>query len=126
MLVFDRCSRLLDERSVLHAGGTGGLAGHASEARVEVFDHRLRHRNPILGTGLHQVYPTARRVHLLAEELVTWTSGQAKAAMHALIDERRQGLEGAESGQSLDPSRPSSWTENRMRVELSLHVSHQR
>ena len=35
---------------------------------------------------LHQVDASARRIHLFAEQVVGRASGQAEAAMHALLD----------------------------------------
>jgi len=66
---------------------TGGLAGAAGEAAVEV---KLR-ASPDLGAFQHlldQVDPAARAVKLVAQELVGRAGRRAEAAVHAAAQDR--------------------------------------
>jgi len=66
-VALDLRARVLDQLVVLHARRAGRHARHAAEAAVEVLDHR---RRDLLVALLHQHYPPARRVHLLAPQHV--------------------------------------------------------
>ncbi len=96
----------LDQPVVVHPGGAGGHAGHAAEAAVQVGGGRLAghslparlplpagrclaRRGPVQDLG-DQVDPPARRVHLLAPQLVGGADGQAEAAVHAVGRQRAQ------------------------------------
>ncbi len=77
----------VEQTPVAHARGTGGFAGSASQATVDVQ----------LGLGgdrrafqhlLHQVDTAARAVELVAEQLVGGAGGVAEAAVHAFSQDR--------------------------------------
>ncbi len=76
----------VQEPAVLDTGGTGGLAGAAGEAAVEV-KPRMRARHRAFHHSLDEVDSTARPVELVAEELVGGTGGGAEAAVHALAED---------------------------------------
>src|SRR3954471_2048607 len=79
--------RALDQLVVLHAGRTGGHAGHAAQAAVEVRDHLGRDLLALLVADPHQQDAPARRVHLVLEDGVARARGQAEAAVHAVADQ---------------------------------------
>ena len=79
----------LDERPVLHAGWTGGYAGHTTQTRIEMSHERRRYARPSIGGCLHQIDAASRRIHLLAPEQVRRTAGQTEPAVYALVHERR-------------------------------------
>ena len=67
--------------------GTGGLAGAAGQAAVEV-QAGLRRRRAALEHLLDQVDAAARAVELVAEQLVGRAGRGAEAAVHALAQDR--------------------------------------
>src|SRR5690348_16831350 len=80
-------ARGLNQLAVIHTGRAGGHTRHAAEAGVEV-PHPLRsHLRLALRSKFHQQDAPARRVHLFVPQDICWTSGQAKAAVHALVDD---------------------------------------
>ena len=85
-VAFDLRTDRLDELVVLDPGRTGGDAGHAPQAGVEVLDELRVHVDLTGLAELHQVDATARRVRLVALEDVRRTGGQAEPAVHAVVD----------------------------------------
>src|SRR5258706_6174300 len=86
MLTFDLTPGRFDERRVLHAGRTRGHARHAAEAGVEVTDEAVGHFGAPFESGLHEVNPPARRVHLFAPQHVRRAGRETETAVHALVD----------------------------------------
>ena len=80
---FDRC---LGCMACVTACPSGGHAGHAPEAAVEVGDHGVRERGRVLVLA-HEDDAPARRVHLLIPELVRRARGQAEPAVDAVVDQ---------------------------------------
>src|SRR5262245_7143793 len=66
-----------------HAGGTGGLAGPTSEAKVEMTSHRRRQVDPSLGGRSHEIDASARGVHLLSEDAIGRALRETDSAVHA-------------------------------------------
>ena len=75
--------RLIDQMHVVHARRTGGHAGEAGQAAVDMLDH-LRGRRPVLFQHLlDQIDPPARAIEFVAEQHIGRTGRGAEAAMHA-------------------------------------------
>src|SRR5204862_2401998 len=74
------------EAPVLHARGTGGLAGTAGQAAIEM-ELRLRGRRRALEHLLDEVDAPARPVELVAEQLVGRAGRGAEAAVPALAQD---------------------------------------
>jgi hypothetical protein len=72
---------------VIDAARTGGHAGEAGEAAVDVVGHRRRHL-ALLEHLLHQVDAAARAVALIAGEHIGRAGRGAEAAMHAALQDR--------------------------------------
>ena len=87
VVALDVVARLLDQPVVLHPGRTRADAGHAAEAAVEVLDHRVGQIDRAVDEALHQIDPSARRVHLLVPERVRRAGRQAEAAVDAVGDQ---------------------------------------
>src|SRR6266513_3476664 len=77
----------VDQPSILHSRRTGGFAGTAGEAAVQV-QPRARRYLGALERSLDQVNAAARTVEIIAEHLVSRTGRGAKAAMHAPAQDR--------------------------------------
>src|SRR5262245_43979117 len=77
-------ARRLDQRSEGHARRTGRLARAAAKAQIHVADEGLAGLDAALGGGPHQIDAPAGRVHLLAEDAVGRTLGQADSTVDAL------------------------------------------
>ncbi len=86
-IAFDLSACGFDKLSVIHAGRAGGHASHAAEAGVEVADPLGSHLCGAFGGELHQIDAPARRIHFLPPQNVGRAHGQAKAAVHALIND---------------------------------------
>src|SRR3954454_15486785 len=68
---------------VVYARRTGGHAGEAGQAAIDMLDH-LRRRRPILFQHLlDQIDPAARTIEFVAEQHIGRAGRGAKAAMHA-------------------------------------------
>src|SRR3954463_6144442 len=81
------CTPNVDEASITHARRTGGLAGTAGEAAVEVQPGFLGHRRAF-ERALHEIDAPARAVEVVAQYLVGGAGRGAEAAMHALAQDR--------------------------------------
>src|SRR2546430_13615666 len=88
-MTLDLRARRFDQLVVLHARWARGEARHAAEAIVEMADVGSRHLRVAFGAELHQVDPAARGIHFLTPGEVGRASGEAEAAVHALVDQRR-------------------------------------
>src|SRR5207249_10065874 len=73
----------LDQRAVRHAGRTGGLAGSATEAEVEVAHHLRRRLQRTVLERPHETDAPARRVRLGAELDVRRACREAEPPVHA-------------------------------------------
>ena len=85
--VAGRCHRdakRLDQLAVLHAGGTGGFAGAAIEAELEMPLDARRELQPPVGDGPHQVDAAARTIVLVASFDVRRAGRRAEAAVDAV------------------------------------------
>ena len=83
VIALDPDPRLVDQMHVVHARRTGGHAGEAGEAAVDMLDHRLGRLLVLLQHLLDQVDAAARAIELVAEQHIGRTGGGAEAAMHA-------------------------------------------
>ena len=61
---------MIDQMHVMHAGGTGGHAGQAREAAVDMLDHVGRRRPLVLQHILHQVNAATGTIELITEQHV--------------------------------------------------------
>src|ERR1035438_8799021 len=84
-IALDLRARWLDEFVVLHAGGARRHAGHATQAVIHVLSKAIIERSLPFSGLLDHVDASARRIHLLAPQHVGGASGQAEAAMHAVV-----------------------------------------
>src|ERR1019366_2880786 len=112
-------------------------AGHASEAVVHVVDEGRIEANLTLQAEFHQIDSPARRIHLLAPKGIGGTGGEAKPAMHALVDQisrwRVVRVEGARAAvgrysrgfRHLDSPNEPAGVQHSRRVELRFDASHQ-
>ena len=75
--------RLIDQMHVVHARRTGGHAGEAGQAAVDMLDHLRRRRAVLFQHLLDQVDPPARAIELVAEQHIGRTGRGAEPAMHA-------------------------------------------
>ena len=75
--------RLIDQVHVVHARRTGGHAGEAGQAAVDMLDHLRRRRLVLFQHLLDQVDPPARAIELVAEQHIGRTGRGAEPAMHA-------------------------------------------
>ena len=98
-LALDLATHLFEQPAEGHAGRACRLAGPATEAAVHVGDEVRSEPDAPLGGGPHQVDAAARRVHLLPEDPVGRTLGEADPAVDAvedpLPDRRGERVEGA-------------------------------
>ena len=85
-IALDLRARRLDELVVLHAGWARRHARHAAQAVVHVLPKTGIERGLTFSGLLDHVDSSARRIHLLAPQHVRGASGQAEAAMHAVVD----------------------------------------
>src|SRR6267142_2215667 len=85
-LRLDDAAADVDEAAVAHAGRTGGLAGTARQAAVEVQARLAGHRRAF-ERALHEVDAAARTVEVVAEHLVGRAGGGAEAAVHAFAQD---------------------------------------
>src|SRR2546421_9396346 len=90
VMTLDLRARRFDQLVVLHARWARGEARHAAEAMVEMADVGIRHLRVAFGAELHQVDPPARGIHFLPPGEVGRAGGEAEAAVHALVDQRRR------------------------------------
>src|SRR6204780_1737821 len=74
---------VVDQVHIVHARRTGGHAGKARQAAVDVHDDVRRRRPIALQHLLDQVDASARRIELVAVEHIGRTSRGAEATMHA-------------------------------------------
>ncbi len=74
---------VIDQMHVMHAGRTGGHAGEARQAAVDMLDHVGGRRPVLLQHVLDQIDAPARRIELVAEQHIGRAGGGAEAAMHA-------------------------------------------
>jgi hypothetical protein len=81
--LLDVGSRVIDQVHVIHAGRTGGHAGQAGEAAIDVPHHRLGGRAAGFEHVLDQVNAATRAVELVAKQQEGRAGGGAEAAMHA-------------------------------------------
>lgn len=81
--------RGLDQPVVPHPRRACGHARHAAQAPVEVRHRRVGQRSAVQHLG-QQVDATARRVHLLAPQLVCRARRQTEAAVHAVLGDGPQ------------------------------------
>ena len=84
IVLLDLRARFLQQMSVLHAGGTRGLAIQAAETAVNVGNERIGQRQPALVNLQHLVDAAARRIHLRAQRAIGGAIVQTQAAVHAL------------------------------------------
>ena len=76
---------VLEEFGVIHASGTRGHAGEATEAKIHFIAECLRRFETFVGDGAHQSDSPARAVAFEFGGVVSRAGRQAKAAMHALL-----------------------------------------
>ena len=139
VMAFDLCARGFNELVVLHAGGAGGHAGHATETAIEVGDESfVHHADFAFGGGFHQVNAAARRIHFFVPENVSGAGGQAEAAVAAVADEFVIGRmmrveEGLQRNRivrmeavHLEASEEAPGTEGTLGIELLLDARHER
>ena len=81
--LLDIAARVIDQVHVVHAGRTGGHAGEAGQAAIDVAHHLLGGRTARLQHVLDQVDAAARTVEFVAEQQEGRTGRGAHAAMHA-------------------------------------------
>ena len=89
----DVLARMIDQMHVVHAGRTGGHAGKARQATVDMFDHLARRRPVLLEHLLDQVDATARGIELVAEQNISRAGRRAEPAMHAGAQDFLRGSE---------------------------------
>jgi hypothetical protein len=83
MMAFDKIAGFLQERAVLHAGGTSHFARPAAEAQINMLNARgIQGQTPSL-KGAHDVDAAARRFVLVAGLEIGRTSAEAEAAVNA-------------------------------------------
>ena len=80
---FDVLARMIDQVHVVHAGRTGGHAGKARQAAVDMLDHFACRRPVLFEHLLDQVDAPARRIELVAEQHIGRAGRGAESAMHA-------------------------------------------
>ena len=78
-----RGPRIFEEVGVDHAAGTGGLAGKAGEAVVDMLDRAGGRGDPAFEHVLDQVDAAARSLELVAGQEIGRTGGVAEPAVHA-------------------------------------------
>ncbi len=81
-------ARVLEQFGVIDAGGTGRHACQAAETKIHFIGERFRGVQPAIGDGAHERNASARAVALEFGGIVSRAGRQAKAAMHALLDDR--------------------------------------
>ena len=85
---------MLEQEPVANTGRADGLASATTETSIDVKCERgIARFEATLSDGAHQVDSTARRVVLIAEQLVGGTRGQAEAAVYTgedIVELRRQ------------------------------------
>ena len=107
--LLDVLAGVIDQVHVVHAGRTGGHAGQARQAAVDMLDHVARRRPVLLEHVLDQIDAPARAIELVAEQHIGRAGGGAEAAMHAgaqdlfrfrdlRIDQLREGEVGLHAG----------------------------
>ena len=84
----DMPPRVVDQMHVVHPGRTGGHAGVAGQAAVDMA-HRIPVRRPTgLQHALDQIDPAAGRIALVPKQQIGRAGGVAEAAMHAASRDR--------------------------------------
>ena len=81
-MLVDDVAADIHQPAILHTGRTGGFAGAAGQAAIQV---HLRLRGDLVAFEdfLHQVDAAARTVEFVAQQLVSRTGCRAEPAMHA-------------------------------------------
>ena len=85
-LAFDLRTRWLNELVVFHAGRASRHACHAAQAIVHVQTEAAIKRTLALCRFLDHVNAAARRIHLFVPQHIRGACGQAKSAVHAIVD----------------------------------------
>ena len=83
IFLFNPYPCLVDEMHVVHAGRTGGHAGEAGQAAVDMLDHLLRRRPAFFQHLLDEVDAAARAIEFVAEQHIGRAGRGAEPAMHA-------------------------------------------
>ncbi len=79
-----RHAERLDQLAVLHARGTGRLAGAAVEAQLQVPAHFAGQLQAAIGHRAHQIDAAARAVVLVPQLHIRRAAGRAQAAVDAI------------------------------------------
>lgn len=82
---FDVRARSLEELRVVHSGRAGGLAGEAPQAVAHFIGELARDSQLFIGDGPHEGDPPSGTVALAMRGIIRRASGQAHAAVHALL-----------------------------------------
>ena len=78
---------VFEKLSVVHPGGAGGHASQAAEAKIHFVRESFRGFEPAISNGAHERNAATRAVTLEFCGVVSGAGGQAKAAMHALLED---------------------------------------
>ena len=128
--LLDVLAGVIDQMHVMHAGRTGGHAGEARQAAVDMLDHFARGRPLVLEHVLDQIDAPARAIELVAEQHIGRTGGGAEAAMHAGAQDFFRGVdlrvgelrEGEVGLHALHPRPHAAGIEHALGVEAFLHA----
>jgi hypothetical protein len=134
--LFDHGPRSFKKLRVLDAGRARGHTGQTAETKIHFIRKGPSKFHPIVGDGPHQGDASAGAVPLLMSGVVSRTGGQAKATMHALLNdrvversERIMGGAHKSMGSVLLPNSRWNWCgklfiENLSGIENSLGIKH--
>ena len=79
---------MLEEFRVVDTSGTGGHAREAAETEIHFVRERFGGFKAVISDGAHEGDASAWAVALKLGGVVGGAGGQAKAAVHALLDDR--------------------------------------
>jgi len=100
MEALDLCAGGFEEFAVVDAGGAGGHACHAAEARVEVLDPGGCDLRGAFGGCFDEMNAAAGGIHFFVPEDVGGAGGEAEAAVDAFLEDlgggRMVGIEGGD------------------------------
>src|SRR5262249_31402033 len=86
--IFGFGASVLEQFGVIDTCWTGGHAGEAPEAEVHLVGARVTWFEPAVRAGAHQSDASARAIAFEFGGVISRAGGQAKAAMHALLQDR--------------------------------------
>jgi hypothetical protein len=134
--LFDHGPRGFKKLRVLDASRARGHTGQTAETKIHLVRKGPSEFQPLVGDGPHERNASARAVPLLMSGVVGRTGGQAKATMHALLNdrvversERIMGGAHKSMGSGLLPNssregRGKLFIENLSGIENSLGIQH--